>query len=79
MVEHQQEKSRFVIQQQGHECLLEYQLTATAIDFHHTFVPPELRGQGLAEKLVRTGLAWARAENLNINASCSYVQKFLRH
>ena len=34
-------------------------------------------GKGLAEKLVRTGLAWANQQGLKIRASCWYVQKFL--
>lgn len=78
MVEHQTEKSRFVINKEGYECVLDYQREGDSVDFNHTFVPSELRGQGLAEKIVREGLAWAKAENLDIHASCSYVQKFLK-
>ena len=43
-----------------------------------TFVPESLRGQGIAEKLVRTGLAWAREQGYQIEASCWYVRRFLR-
>ncbi len=48
------------------------------IDFTYTFVPETLRGHGIAEKLVRTGLAWAREQGFEIEASCWYVQRFLR-
>ncbi|MGI2170999.1 GNAT family N-acetyltransferase [Shewanella sp. MF05960] len=77
-VEHQAEQHRFVVNIQGVEAMLEYHLADQSIDFHRTFVPPALRGQGIAEKLVRTGLAWAKSEGFHINASCSYVVKFLR-
>ncbi|GGP47628.1 GNAT family N-acetyltransferase [Shewanella saliphila] len=78
VVVHQEEQHRFVVNTQGVEAVLEYHLVGQDIDFHRTFVPPVLRGQGIAEKLVRTGLAWAKSEGVNINASCSYVVKFLR-
>lgn len=53
-------------------------LSDSQVDFTHTFVPPALRNQGLAEKLVRTGLTWARDNQLQIVASCWYVDKFLQ-
>ncbi|AQS40669.1 hypothetical protein Sps_05606 [Shewanella psychrophila] len=31
----------------------------------------------LVEELVRYGLSWAKSANLEIEASCRYVQKFL--
>ena len=47
------------------------------IDFTHTYVPFALRGQGLAERLVEVGLAWAKEQGYQIEASCWYVKKFL--
>lgn len=78
VIVHQNEQQRFVLQLDGTQAVLDYALTGNSINFHHTFVPPEFRGKGLAEKLVRHGLAWARAQQYQLNASCSYVQKFLR-
>lgn len=75
---HQPDLHRFVVVVADHEAALSYHLTDKTVDFSHTFVPPELRGQGIAEKLVRRGLDWAKTEQLNIEASCSYVQKFIR-
>ncbi|MEZ8187444.1 GNAT family N-acetyltransferase [Shewanella sp. 5S214] len=77
-VQHQVDRHRFVVVTQGAEAVLEYHLDGQSIDFQRTFVPLALRGQGIAEKLVRTGLAWAKTENFNINTSCSYVVKFIR-
>lgn len=48
-----------------------------AVDFTRTYVPPAHRNKGLAEKLVRHGIAWAREGNYRMEASCSYVAKFL--
>mgnify|MGYP006174992611 FL=1 len=77
-IQHQTEQQRFVLQLDGAEAVLNYALSGNSIDFHHTFVPPAFRGKGLAEQLVRHGLAWAKAQQYQLTASCSYVQKFLR-
>lgn len=77
MVKHESEKSRFVIEQDGKESVLEYVVKGTTVDFTHTYVPFRLRGRGLAEELVSAGLAWAKGESFNMTASCSYVRKFL--
>lgn len=76
-IEHQPELQRFRIVQQGEEALLEYQLLGDSVDFWRTFVPDALRSQGMAEQLVRHGLAWAEQKQLAVQASCWYVQKFL--
>jgi predicted GNAT family acetyltransferase len=74
---HQAWRQRFVLANDGEQAQLDYQLAGSTINFTNTFVPPELRGQGLAEKLVRHGLAWAKEQNFTIHASCWYVKKFL--
>lgn len=78
IIAHQPQQQRFVMTLDDAEAVLDYQLTGSHINFHHTFVPPAFRGKGLAEKLVRYGLAWAKAQQYQVQASCSYVQKFLR-
>ncbi|MBU2114033.1 MAG: N-acetyltransferase [Gammaproteobacteria bacterium] len=78
LIQHHSEQQRFVLQLDGAEAVLDYQVNDNNINFHHTFVPPAFRGKGLAEKLVRHGLAWAKEQKYQISASCWYVQKFLR-
>ena len=78
MIQHQTAQQRFVLQLDGAEAVLDYAVSGDNINFHHTFVPAEFRGKGLAEKLVRHGLAWAKQQQYQISASCWYVQKFLR-
>lgn len=78
-VEHQPGESRFVVKTDNQESLLEYELMPrNGINFTFTFVPDALRGHGIAEKLVRAGLAWARQEGFEVQASCWYVRRFLR-
>ena len=81
-VQHQPEQNRFSLTTGDSEAVLQYRLfernTQPMIDFTHTWVPPEFRGKGVAEKLVREGLAWARAEGFGIQASCWYVARFLK-
>lgn len=47
---------------------------------NHTFVPPELRGRGIAQKLVEALVADARELGFTIVPQCSYVDAlFSRH
>lgn len=45
---------------------------------NHTFVPPEMRGQGIAQKLVEALVADARAQGFTIVPECSYVEALFR-
>ncbi|GIU25025.1 N-acetyltransferase [Shewanella schlegeliana] len=80
---HLSDESRFVINIEGAQAVLAYEIydgdspNSHHCNFNNTYVPPQLRGKGLAEKLVRHGLKWAKAEGFEIEASCWYVQKFL--
>jgi predicted GNAT family acetyltransferase len=77
--DHQPDRQRFIVQTGEEESLLEYRLLQdNGIDFTRTFVPEALRGQGIAEKLVRAGLVWAREQGYEIQASCWYVARFLK-
>jgi len=78
-VRHEPDQDRFVIDKEGAQAVLEYRMSApTVVDFHHTYSPNEFRGQGLAGKLVSTGVAWARAQNFKVVGSCSYVAAWLQ-
>lgn len=82
-VEHDIARERFRVAVGDEEAVLTYHLkqvqNQTRIDFTHTWVPIQARGKGIAEKLVRTGLSWAKTEGYEIHASCWYVAKFLAH
>ena len=52
--------------------ILEYRLLPTGgVDFFHTLVPVELRGEGIAAELAAAAVAWAEGEDMPIQASCS--------
>jgi uncharacterized protein len=70
--------SRFEARVQGQLCVLDYQRRDDVLVMPHTFVPPALQGRGIAEKLVRTALEWARVEGLKVVPRCSYVAAYMR-
>jgi predicted GNAT family acetyltransferase len=79
MITRQPERHRFVARFEDQEAVLEYRLLPDhGIDFTRTFVPEDLRGQGIAEKLVRSGIVWAREQEYEMQAGCWYVRRFLR-
>jgi predicted GNAT family acetyltransferase len=84
-VQHLPQEHCFVSDCGDSKALLEYTLInahgagkPAAIDFTHTFVPPECRGKGVAEQLVRAGIKWAREQGYELRASCWYAAKFIR-
>lgn len=79
-VNHLVDEQRYEFRDGEARAVLEYERDGAQIVFTHTFVPPEFRGQGIAEKLVRTALADARQHALSVVPQCSYVAKFIeRH
>ena len=81
-VQHIPDQQRFIINYQGAKAVLQYALFNHSgkmnIDFNSTFVPPAFRGKGLAEKLVRAGIKWAKEQGYELHASCWYAAKFIR-
>ncbi|MCG9628230.1 N-acetyltransferase [Vibrio mediterranei] len=78
MIEHQQDRQRFVLSSNGQDSVLDYKLSGNTVNFTHTFVPELLRGKGAAKQLVDHGLAWAREQGYQIEADCWYVARFLK-
>jgi len=48
------------------------------LDFQHTFVPADYRGEGLADKLIKTGLEYAQENNYKVIPSCQAVAAYMR-
>jgi uncharacterized protein len=76
-VNHDADTRRFFIPTEHGDAVLEYTADEEHVVFTHTFVPPAMRGHGLAEALVRAGIAWAGESRRAITATCSYVVRFL--
>lgn len=77
-VQHNAALQRFEAQLDGKLCVAEYERRHGDLVFTHTFVPPELRGHGIAEKLVRTALEYAREQHARVVPECSYVAAFIQ-
>ena len=74
------ETNRYELVVDGYLSVLEFLIDGQRMIVTHTFVPPELRGRGLAEKLVRVALADARTKGFKVVPACPYVAKFVeRH
>ena len=74
----QHENNKFFKIVDGLECHLEYTVqNEDSMVFYHTYVPPELRGKGLAKEIIRKGLDFAVSNNKKIVPSCSAVQVFV--
>lgn len=78
VVRHNPAEHRFEAQVDGHLAVAEYERDGPRLIITHTFVPPELRGRGIAEKLVRPALEYARIERLTVVPACSYVAVFIQ-
>lgn len=81
---HEPQNNRFILRLDGHEQAAF--ITYTPIDgggvydVDHTFTPPAMRGKGVAGKLVRKVISFARENELKIIPTCSYVVTYFeRH
>lgn len=75
-VRHEPAEGRFLIPVDVGEARMDYEGPEEGtVDFRSTFVSPEHRGEGLAERIVLAALDWARAEGLEVVPTCSYVRK----
>jgi predicted GNAT family acetyltransferase len=77
-VTHNEEAHRFEATVDGLRCLLAYRLFPDRIVLHHTEVPTPIEGHGIAAKLTRTALDFARSHHLRVIPLCPYVANFLR-
>ncbi len=69
---------RFEASIEGKTAFLDYHLTPPAITLIHTEVPAAIREHGVAAKLARAALGFARSEGLHVNPSCAFVAAYIR-
>ena len=77
-VEHVPAKTRFEFGHSENPAVLEYEITGTEIVIHHTFVPEEFRGQGIAARLTKAAVEYATQHQLTLIPECSYVAAYLK-
>ena len=79
-VRHNTTLSRFELDAEGTTAFAVYRLTDGVMTFTHTEVAPQLRGRGIAARLMRGALDAARAQGVKVVPACSYVADYIaRH
>ncbi len=77
---HNKEENKLYKIVNGKEAYLRYiMLDNKTMDMIKTYVPPELRGQGIAADVVLAGLLYAKENGFNIIPTCSYVETYIEH
>lgn len=77
-IEQNTEANRFEIHHGSDVARLEYRLSDSTIVFTHTGVPRAMSGHGIAARLARHGLNYARANGLSVVPLCPYVAAYIR-
>ncbi|HWA13417.1 MAG TPA: GNAT family N-acetyltransferase [Burkholderiales bacterium] len=71
---------RFEVSVDGQVAVSKYLLAGGKLIIEHTEVPEALEGRGIAGRIVRTALDYARAQNLKVLPICPYAKAWIgRH
>ncbi len=77
-VRHDAERQQFTLLTGNREALLAYRrIDPATLDYHHTFVPSELRGGGVASRLTRFALDYAVQNGLTVLPTCPFVAAYI--
>jgi predicted GNAT family acetyltransferase len=77
-IEHLPQQRRFRLVVDGLPCVADYRIEGGELLLTHTGVPVELRGRGIAARLVQAVVDHARAQGLTLVPVCSYAAAYLR-
>jgi len=77
-VRHRTDRDRFEIVVEHKKAFITYRREGVRLVLDHTWVPPEFEGNGIADRLTRTALEYARSEGLKVVPECPYVAAWLR-
>ena len=77
-VQNDEKAHQFRLDIDGKVAVIEYSRSDGTIIFTHTEVPPSLEGKGIAAKLARTALEYARDQKLAVVPRCQYVASYIR-
>ena len=71
--------SRFEIALDGGEvAFADYRIEGDSIVFPHTVTPRAFEGQGLASRLAKAALAYAREQGLKVRPHCAFFAAYIR-
>jgi len=77
-VVHNLNENRFETTIDGKLSKLDYIQNGNTFVITHVGVHPDLRGQGVAGKIVEVGLAYARENSFRVVPMCSYAAAYIR-
>jgi len=77
-VSHNETEHRFETWIDGYLSKLDYIQDGKNFVITHVGVYPELRGQGIAGKIVEVGLEYAKLNSLRVVPMCSYAASYIR-
>ena len=77
-VSHNAEEHRFETWVDGYLSKFDYIQDGKNFVITHVGVSPELRGQGIAGKIVEVSLEYAKAKSLRVVPMCSYAAAYIR-
>lgn len=75
---HNEPESRFEVALDGGLAFATYHVRDGRMIINHTEVPAAYEGRGIAGKITRAALSYARASNLHVVPTCPYTAAFLR-
>ena len=77
---HNEAASCYELTEDGATAFASYVRDGDVLMFDHTVTPPELRGRGVASRVVKAALADVRARGFKIVPACSFVTDYVaRH
>jgi predicted GNAT family acetyltransferase len=77
-IEHDVENQKFYFRIDGAEDYLRYILiNGKTMNMIKTYVPNNLRGKGIAAKIVEAGLKYAEEKKIKVIPTCSYVETYI--
>ncbi len=77
----QYEKNRIYSSDENGKLLAEatfFQTPNGEMNIDHTFVSPDLRGQGIAGEIMKAAAEYVRGQRLKTTATCSYAYMWLK-
>ena len=77
-VTHNADEHRFETWVDGYLSKLDYIQDGKNFVITHVGVSPELRGQGIAGRIVQVGLEYAKEKALRVVPMCSYAAAYIR-
>jgi predicted GNAT family acetyltransferase len=78
VVVNDEKAQQFQIRAEGQLASIQYAYSNGSIVFVHTEVPPALEGRGIAGKLARAALEFARERKRSVIPRCPFVAAYIR-